>query len=78
MDGSHWSAPYHVFGEVAAVGMSAAKSNHDYNYKTDFEIWKENQEFERQILLMSQPPLDSSKEFGAQIPDFPSTYTKLR
>ena len=27
--------------------MSASKSDHDYNYKTDFEIWRENQEFGR-------------------------------
>ena len=38
--------------------MSAAKPNHDYNYKTEFEIWRKNQEFERQNFLMSQPPLD--------------------
>ena len=45
MYGSHWSAPNHVFGEATVVGMSAAKSDHDYNYKTDFEIWRQNQEF---------------------------------
>ena len=36
MYGSHLSAPDHVFGEATAVGMSAANSDHDYNYKTDF------------------------------------------
>ena len=40
-DGSHWSVPYHVFGEATTVGMSAAKSDHDYNYKIEFQIWKE-------------------------------------
>ena len=30
------------FGEAAAAGMSAAKSDHDYNYEADFEIWREN------------------------------------
>ena len=30
----HWSVPDHVFGEATAVVMSAAKSYHDYNYKT--------------------------------------------
>ena len=52
-DGSHLSAPYHVFGEETAAGISAAKSYHDYNYKTDFEIWGGNQEFERQKISMS-------------------------
>ena len=47
MDGSHWTATDHVFGEATAVGMSEAKSYHDYNYKTYFEIWRGNQEFER-------------------------------
>ena len=37
-DGSYWSTSDYVFGEATAVGMSAAKSDHDYNYKTDFEI----------------------------------------
>ena len=37
-DGSHLSAPDHVFGEATAEGMSAEKSYHNYNYKTDFEI----------------------------------------
>ena len=38
---SHWSMPYHLFGDATSVGMSAAKSDHDYSYKTDFEIWRE-------------------------------------
>ena len=59
-DVSHWTAPDHVFSEAAAVGMSAEKSDHEYSYKTDFEIWRENQDFERQNILMSQPPLDST------------------
>ena len=42
-----------VFGEATAVVMSTAKSDHEYNYKTDFEIWIENQEFERQNISMS-------------------------
>ena len=59
-DVSHWSAPDHVFGEATAVGMSAANSDHDYSYKTDFEIWRENQEFKRQNKSLSRPPLDST------------------
>ena len=40
-DGSHWNALDHVFGEATEVGLSAAKSDHDYNYKIEFQIWKE-------------------------------------
>ena len=58
MDGSHWSAPGHVFGESTLVGMSATKSDHDYSHKTNFQIWKENKEFERQNTSMSRPPLE--------------------
>ena len=60
IDVSYWRAPDHIFGEAKEVGMSAAKSDHDYNYKTDFEIWRGNQEFERQNISMSWPPLDST------------------
>ena len=52
--------PDNVFGESTAVGMSAAESYHNYNYKTDFEIWREDQEFERQNILMSPKSLDST------------------
>ena len=38
--------------------MSAARSDQDYSYKTDFEIWRENQEFEHQNISMSRPPLE--------------------
>ena len=60
MDGSHWIAPDGIFGEATAVGMSVANSDHDYSYRNDFEIWRENQEFERQNISMSQPPLDTT------------------
>ena len=33
-DGAHWSAPDRVFGEATAVGVSEAKLDHEYNYKT--------------------------------------------
>ena len=36
----HWSAPDHVFGEATAVGMSEANSDHEFNHKTEFKIWK--------------------------------------
>ena len=37
---SYWSAPDHFFIEAIGVGLSAEKSDHDYNYKTVFQIWK--------------------------------------
>ena len=59
-DGSHWSVLDHVFGEETAVGTSAIRSEQDYSYKTDFEVWKENQDFGSKNISMSQPPLDSN------------------
>ena len=59
MDGYHWRAPDHILGGTTVVVMSAENSDYDYNYKTDFEIWRENKEFERQNISRSQPPLDS-------------------
>ena len=44
-DRYHWTATDHVFREATAVRMSALKLDHDYSYKTYFEIWRENQEF---------------------------------
>ena len=52
-DGYHWLAPDHVFGEATAVRISAGRSDQDYSYKTHFEIWRENKEFERQNISMS-------------------------
>ena len=43
-DGYHWTAPDHIFGEATVVGMSAARSDMDYSYKTDLTIWRKNQE----------------------------------
>ena len=51
-------APNRVFGETTAVGVSEARSYYDYNYETEFQIWKENKEFEHQNISMSRPPLD--------------------
>ena len=39
-DGTHWSVPDHIFGEVTAVGMSRTRSKLDYIYKTDFQNWR--------------------------------------
>ena len=49
---AHWSAMDHIFGESTVVG-EAVSAKSDYNYKTDFEIWKKNQEFERQKIARS-------------------------
>ena len=59
-DGYHWSAPDHFFGESIEFRKSAIMSEQDYSYKTDFQIWRENQEFGRQNISMSRPPLDST------------------
>ena len=40
----------------------------DYNYKTDFEIWRGNIQFKLQKIEISQPSLDSNP-IGAKIPD---------
>ena len=37
--------------------MITTRSDQDYSYKTDFEIWRGNQKFERQNISMSLPPL---------------------
>ena len=41
------------FGENTAVGVIEAKSDYDYNYKTYFQIWNENKEFESQNISRS-------------------------
>ena len=53
MYGAHWSVPNYVFGEMTAVGVSEEKSYYNYNYKTEFQIWKEDKDFELQEMLMS-------------------------
>ena len=40
--------------------MSATRSEQNYSYKNDFQNWRENQDFGRQNILMSRPPLDST------------------
>ena len=60
-DGTHWSMPDHVCGEATAVGMSASQPDHDDNYETDFEIWRENKEFEHQNISMGRPPLELTR-----------------
>ena len=58
--GDHWNTLNNIFGETIVVGLSEVKSDYDYNYKTDFQNLKTNQEFVRQNILMSRPPLDST------------------
>ena len=60
MDVFHMSALNHVFGEATMVGINVARSDHDYIYKTDFEIWREKQDFGRQNISISQSHLESS------------------
>ena len=36
MDGAYWIFPNNVFGEATRVGVSEAKYDYNYNYKTDF------------------------------------------
>ena len=35
----------HVFGEATEVGVSEVKLDYDCNYKTEFQVMKENNEF---------------------------------
>ena len=56
-DVSHWSTPNHIFGKNTVVG-DAVRAKSYYNYKTGFENWRKNQEFERQNNARSRPPLD--------------------
>ena len=60
VDRFNWSASGRVFGEVTAVGMSRTSSEQNYIDKTDFETRRENQDFGRQNISMSRPPLDST------------------
>ena len=65
-DGFNYSAPSNIFGEVIVIGMSGTRSEQNNRYKTDFETRRENQDFGRQNISMSQPPLDSTT-FGTNI-----------
>ena len=40
-DTAHWSALNHIFGKTTAAGDDVSEKS-DYNYKTDFETWREN------------------------------------
>ena len=40
--------------------MIGTRSEQNYSYKTDFNIWRGNQDFGRQNISMSRPPLDST------------------
>ena len=39
--------------------MSITRSELEYSYKTDFQHWRKNQDFGRQNISLSCPPLDS-------------------
>ena len=71
-DVAHGSTPDHIFEKNTAVG-DAVSAKSDNNYKTYFEIWRGNQEFEPQKNGISRPPLDLNY-FSAKTPD-PKTQT---
>ena len=53
-DGSHWSAPDHVFWRISSSCNERNRvPEQDYSYKTGFGIWLENQDFGRQNISMS-------------------------
>ena len=54
----HWSVQDQYVGESTVVG-EAASAKSDFNYKTDFEVWRETQIFEHQKIAMSRPPVES-------------------
>ena len=56
-DGPHWFVLDRDFGEAIAVRMNAKRSELDYSYKTGFQNERKNQDFGRQNITMSQPPL---------------------
>ena len=53
-DVTHGRVPDHIFEIVTAVREKVSAKS-DYSYKTDFEIWRENQDSERQKNARSQP-----------------------
>ena len=59
-DGSNCLPPGHIIGEVTADRMSRTRSEQNYSYKTDFENRIKNQDFGRQNISMSRPPLGST------------------
>ena len=56
MDVTHYSAPIRIFGKTKAVEDTVSEKS-DYNYKIDYENWREIQEFEHQNNARSQTPL---------------------
>ena len=56
-DGSHWYTLGSVFVKGIAIGMSGMRPEQKYSYKTDLETRRENQDFGRQNISMSGPPL---------------------
>ena len=71
-DISHESAPNHIFEKITKVRYEVSAKS-DYSYKTDFGIWRENQDLERQNNARSQPTLESTP-IGAKMSD-PKTLT---
>ena len=49
---SHWSALDHAVVKITEV-RDAVSAKSDYNYKTNFEIWRKNLQFEHQKIARS-------------------------
>ena len=56
MDVAHWRFLDHVVGESTEV-EDAVSTESEYNYETDFGLWRENQQFDFQTIAKSGPPL---------------------
>ena len=53
-DVAHWSVLDHIFGKTTVV-RDAVSAKSDYDYETDFEIWREKQKFEHQKSFTCRP-----------------------
>ena len=55
-----WVCARSFFREATVVRMITTRLEQDYSYKTYFEIWSGNQDFGRQNISISRPPLEST------------------
>ena len=61
-DYAHWNTADHYVGQSTNVRDAVSTKSYysEEKYKTDFEIWRGNIQFEREKIEISQPPLDST------------------
>ena len=59
-NGSNWLLPGHDISEATADIMRKTKTKNHYNFNSDFETRRENQDFGRKNDPMSRPNLDST------------------